>query len=351
MIEFSQITFKALAVHRVGNKLRHEGVLVNNNLYPLADEHLKNLLMDYFLKPFRNDEFYKFTHETADIEQNKLYRFCTAIFQDKQALHEQSVNIAKHLYNQSVHPKVQSGELYVTYFADVQVEDELTDAIGIFKSEIKDTYLKANELDNEVRLSYEQGINIKKLDKGCLVFNTFNEDGYRVMIVDKQARGSEEAAQYWKHDFLQLARVHDDSFNTANYLQLCHEYCTDVFAEDTDKKDQALFLNKSINYFTEHESFDIDDFAETVLESTDKIEAFKGFKREFEDFHGYVAQPEFKISQPAVRSMKRHFRSLIKLDTNIDIKLNSEDTAQYIERGYDEQRQLYYYKVYFREEE
>ncbi|WP_317169152.1 hypothetical protein [Mucilaginibacter humi] len=40
------------------------------------------------------------------------------------------------------HPNIKSGELYVAYFKDVQIEGNLLEAVGIFKSENKETYLK-----------------------------------------------------------------------------------------------------------------------------------------------------------------------------------------------------------------
>lgn len=349
MLDFSQITFKALAVHRVGNKLREEGVLANEELYNLSDESFRNVLLDYFLKPFKKDEYYRFTHE-ADLSLNEVYLCCQEIFSKRATILDQSVKLAKHLYQQSTHPKVQGGELYVTYFADCVMEDEVVDAIGIFKSENKDVYLKANEKGDQVMINYEQGINIKKLDKGCLIFNTFGEEGYRVMIVDKKSRVEEEA-QYWKADFLQLARVHDNSFNTESYLFLCQEFCDEVFTHDTGgKKEEVVFLNKSINYFTEHDNFDIEDFATEVIEDPKHIERFKEFKNDYEHEYGLVTKDDFRISQPAVKTMKRKFKKFIELDTQVDIKIKDESADQYIERGYDEQRAMYYYKVYFRDE-
>ena len=53
-----------------------------------------------------------------------------------------SGQIAKYLYKVANHPKIKSGELYVVYFKGVQIEGNMLDAIGIFKSENKETYLK-----------------------------------------------------------------------------------------------------------------------------------------------------------------------------------------------------------------
>ncbi|MDR0604368.1 MAG: hypothetical protein LBG80_08720 [Bacteroidales bacterium] len=37
----------------------------------------------------------------------------------------------------------------------------------------------------------EKGININKLDKGCLIFNTERENGYIVAVVDNTNKGTD----------------------------------------------------------------------------------------------------------------------------------------------------------------
>jgi hypothetical protein len=63
----------------------------------------------------------------------------------------------------------------------------------------------------------------------------------------------------------------------------------------------------------------------------------------------------FSISNPAVKSIKRKIKNLIKLDTDIEIKVKAPSAeaseTSYIERGYDELKGMHYYKVFFNEEE
>jgi hypothetical protein len=92
--------------------------------------------MNYFLKPFEKvNEVYRFDHPTGDLNLNEVYHFAEIIFNDKDTFHENSRQIAKHLYDISNHPKIKSGELYLCYFTGLQIEGESLDAIGIFKSE------------------------------------------------------------------------------------------------------------------------------------------------------------------------------------------------------------------------
>ena len=89
-------------------------------------------------------------------------------------------NIAKHLYECSEHPKIKSGEFYVAYFTDLVLDDESFDAIGLFKSESKDRFLKVKQKNKIFNVSSEEGINTNKLDKGCLIFNTDETTGFKM---------------------------------------------------------------------------------------------------------------------------------------------------------------------------
>ncbi|NPA44443.1 MAG: nucleoid-associated protein, partial [Chlorobi bacterium] len=199
MIDFSNTKLKNIIVHRVGNKSREEGTTLSNSILKLQGEMLNDLMLQFFLSPFKNDNFYRFQHET-DLELNETFSYTSKIFEDEKSFLEQSQNIAKHLYEQSTHPKVNSGEFYAIILEDCLIEDELVNAVGLFKTENKDTYIKVKEKDESFEIDYENGININKLDKGCIIFNTEKDNGYIVSMVDNINKGGE--AQYWKDNFL-----------------------------------------------------------------------------------------------------------------------------------------------------
>ena len=163
MFEFTDTSLNKLIIHGIGKKSENEGV--NKSSSPaVLDEETNDLLMSYFLNPFKSEEFYSFFHE-EDIKQNTLFPLITEIFENPDLLIEKSGDIAWHLYNVSSHPKINSGEMYVVYFKDVTVDDEVTDAIGIFKSETKETFLKVFEKNKNYEVGYDTGINIRKLEK------------------------------------------------------------------------------------------------------------------------------------------------------------------------------------------
>ena len=69
--------------------------------------------------------------------------------------------------------------------------------------------------------------------------------------------------------------------------------------------------------------------------------------------HELTFADAFDISKPILQKEKRKIKNYIKLDTNIQIKLdfnNPESSQRFIEQGYDEERGMNFYKVYFNKE-
>ena len=198
MITFSEANLAELSIHRIGNKLQDEFYVLSENSLQIEDEMLKQLLLQYFLLPYEKvNEIYRFMHPNNDLSLNEVYHFANEIFKDGSLFHQNTRQLATYLYEISNHPKIKSGELYVAYFENVQIEGDLHDAIGIFKSETKESYLKVYPQKDGFELSYEQeAINISKLDKGCLIFNTEKEEGFKVAVIDQTNRSTE--AVYWK---------------------------------------------------------------------------------------------------------------------------------------------------------
>jgi hypothetical protein len=241
--------------------------------------------------------------------------------------------------------------LYVAYFKDVQIEGNLLDAIGLFKSENKETYLKVYPEKGGFQVDYEENaININKLDKGCLIFNIEKENGYKVVVIDSNSRG-QEAAVYWKDEFLQL-KIRNDSYNqTSNALGIYKNFVTNKIDEDFDmtKADKIDLLNRSMKYFKEKETFDMDEFAGEVIGNEKAIESFKTFKNQYEDEFDTRIGDTFEISGNAVKKQARIYKSVLKLDKNFHIYIHGDKDL--IEKGFDDDKHMNYYKVFFKEEQ
>ncbi|MCF0211033.1 MAG: nucleoid-associated protein, partial [Bacteroidales bacterium] len=225
---------------------------------------------------------------------------------------------------------------------------KIVDAVGIFKSENKETYLKVYPDGDNFDISQDNGININKLDKGCIVFNTERENGYVVSIVDTNSRGNE--AVYWVDDFLALRQRQDSYHKTEGMLDLCRKFVRDFMPQEYEmtKADQAEYFNRSSDFFKENKNFNTDNFAQKVLEDDDLKDKFIDFKGKYEQERELDLDDDFILDENVVRKASRYLRSVIKLDKNFTLYIHGRRDR--VEIGEDEKTGLKYYKLYFEKE-
>ncbi|MEO1051627.1 MAG: nucleoid-associated protein [Bacteroidota bacterium] len=343
MFDFKDASLAEIVLHKVGNKIQEEPIVIAQ--HPISiDEITEGILQKYFLSSFKTPSLYTL-HHGSDLTLNEVYSYVSSIFNDPQDLYLQSVNLANHLYESADHPNIKGGEFYVAFFENCGIDGEWTDVIGLFKTENKETYLKIYPKGQDFEINSEEGININKLDKGCLIFNTEKEKGYKVAIIDNTNRGGE--AQYWKEDFLNLKPREDSYYHTENYLNMCRDFAVEAFP-DAARIDQIGLVKESVNYFKDQETFEVSDFEQTVMKEPEVIEAFQEYKDTYQQNNNISTFDEFDISKPAVKQSKRFIRSVIKLDKNFHVYVHGNRDR--IIRGYDEEKQMHFYQLFFNDE-
>ncbi len=350
MLNLYPAQIESVSLHRVGNKSKNEPIFLSSEPFSLNDE-MAGLLKEYFFKPFREKEenYFKFSHE-VDLEFNEVYKSVTTLFEDSTSAHQISKQITSHLFEQSNHPHIKSGEVYVVHFSDMVVDNQKTDAIGIFKSELKHDFLQFEEQGQNLEILIQQGININKLDKGCIVFNIEKEEGYKVLSVDSNRYD----AKYWLENFLGITPLTDENFYTKNYLKFCQNFAKDVVLPAEDKQQEVLFMNRAVNHFAKNDEFEETSFLNEVMENPELIPEFKHYKVEKGPKFSIEDVSNFDIANKAVSDARKKIKNVINLDTNIQIKMdfiNPESAQKFVEKGWDEERQMYYYLVYFNKEE
>ena len=345
MLYTSEVDIAEVFVHYVGNKTNEDGIKISDRALNL-DESINAVLNQYFFNSFKDNAYYHFDHDTA-LDMNEMYRFASEIFRDPTGLAKQSENIVRHLYRCSDHPNIKPGEVCVAYFENVQIEGEVVDALGIFKSEQKDAFLRVVQQGQAIGLEPDEGISAGRLDKGCLIFNRDAEDGYVVAVVDQTNKGIE--ARYWSEEFLYLKHRRDVYFNTQNILSACKDFVTEELPEqyDMEKADQIDLLNKSIKYFKENDRFVQEEFEGAVFKDEELIQSFQSFTKTFGEETDTEMPQSFDIAKDVVRKKGRVFKSVLKLDKNFHIYIHGN--RDMIERGVDENGRKYY-KVYYENE-
>ena len=333
-------------VHKIGNPTRGEALKLSLNTLTLNDGVVQKLLVKYFLGAINENELHHFTH-LHDVKMNEVYNYVTNIFNNKEDFINDSNKLAQFLYSKSTHVKVKEGEVCIVMLDNVPFENDFVQAVGIFKSENKETFLKVFEHGESLEVIQEDGININKPDKGCLVFKLNEKEGYKVCVIDHTNK--QQDAQYWINDFLQVQPIADDYHHTDKYLALCKQFATNEFPEkfEAGKSDQLELMNRSMDYFKTHDQFNLDEFATEVIDQPELIDSFKQYKKNFEAARNYEIEDEFDINLAAVKKQQKLFKSILKLDKNFHIYIHGR--RDLIEKGVDESGKKFY-KIYFEEE-
>lgn len=347
MLSLSDINLQSLATHYVGNNAAGDILQLSKTPVEMDSEELKQVLLQYFLTPFKEAAFYKLWHP-ADIKLNEVYHFVSAIFEDPENLLRESANLARHLHDITTLPQIKSGELHVAYFTGIPINGRMTEAVGIYKTESKSKYLRLEEEKDGYHFRPEEGINPEKMDKGCLIFNVAQDEGYILHVIDRTAKGGE--AQFWKDTFLKIWAVDDEYHATENYMRMSKEFIVDQLPTEyeVERVQQIEMLNKSAGYFKKNEQFDKESFEQEVFNDPELIKSFQSYEKQYADERELHFEKEFDISDAAVKKNARALKSVLKLDKNFHVYVHGN--REMIERGFDEKTGLNYYKIYFEEE-
>lgn len=300
---------------------------------------LKNILLDAFV-PL--NEVYEFVHD-IDIDLN-VFRKIMGEYWDEEDLLNTSKKIYHHLKAVATHPKIKSGDLVLAKFEDIQIENSYYEAIGIYKIEQKESFLEIDLNNGDVAtLKILPGITSKNIDKACLVI--FTKEAPWIFVIDKNNKDT----QYWIDDFLHVRQRKDEYTNTQNVMVMAKNFVTKALPEqfEVTKADQIDMLNRSLEFFKEKDTFDIEDFANEVIGQPEVIESFNNFKRNYETENDIVIDDNFAISNNAFKKQQRSYKRVIRLDKKIQIIIDGN--RDHVQQGEDENGK--YYKVYYREEE
>ncbi len=342
---FSDTELVQLITHKTGNKHKNEALFLAKELTEVSEES-GSLLMEYFLQDFKLPEFYGFSY-SQNPNENNIYSYVKEIFDSEENLISASAKIAQRLYDSSEHPNIKTGELNIAYFNNIQLGDEITDGIGIFKSEQRTPYLKMNEQTNNYQINHDYGIEIKKIDKACIIFNTNEKYGYVVLIIDNVNKSND--AQYWKNEFLNVKPLNDDFYNTKEFLTIAKDFVSKQLPEEFEinRTDKIQLLNRSIDYFKSNEHFNKTDFEEQVFQDEQLIDSFRNYDQAFRTENNIQIADEFDISGHAVKKQSRVFKSVLKLDKNFHVYIHGDKNL--IEKGTENDGRKFY-KIYYENE-
>ncbi|MDR1886655.1 MAG: nucleoid-associated protein [Prevotellaceae bacterium] len=329
---------ESLAVHAVGNRINDEILTLSKSTVNMDDE-IVSVLSLFFINPFKTNRYFNFYHPDG-FENSEVFRTVSSIFENPETLYESSVKLAERLFDVTDSTKIRGGEFYAVYFNECIVDGEETQAVGLFKSETKETFLKIYPTSGNFILEKEEGINLRKIDKGCMIFNIDRDRGFLISVADNIKSGEEK---YWCEDFLQV-RLSDNPYTkTQSAMRTCKNFVEELLPEEFDvsKADRIDILNRGVNYFKEHDVFDKPEFEREVFRQPEIIESFREY-----DKVDIPMDMTFEIAPDAVKKQSKLFKSVLKLDKNFHIYIHGDRSM--IERGEEDGKK--YYRIFYEQE-
>lgn len=193
MFDISSAKVKKVIVHRVGNKLRDEGIYLSPE-ENLRSKTLDDLLLKDFLAPvIRQGQQHELFHE-SDIALNTVNHYANNVFHDCKMFCASSEALAKHLYISSSHPNIGGGEFIVILFDGIRADGTSLQALGLFRVEGKNDYLDVIEENGAIKVSERLGISLEKIQKGAIILS----DKSKVFVIDTLG----QKTKYWIETFL-----------------------------------------------------------------------------------------------------------------------------------------------------
>lgn len=328
---------KAAVVQRVGNKSNDDGVAFSDSLCQMegVEEHLLSLIN----ASFKFDDWKQFYYIDG-LEMNPAYRFVTKIFEDENNLVKQSNNLARHLYEQSIHPNIKIGEFYVVLLEGCVIDGVVTNAVGLFKSEVMETVLTVKMEHNHLVLSPQMGMSLKKLEKGCIIFNVEKEQGYKLAVVDNTNPKSD--AHYWADNFLHVKDCDDDYHQTVRLMDMVTGFAQQV--KEESEVESAIVAKKTADLLKTEETVRVDELADKLFDSDEQKEAFETFRQSYEVEYGHFEE-EVKVVPKAASRKPVTRMNVLRLGNDFEVKVLNPNAE--IEKGVDDVSGKEYCKLYF----
>jgi len=343
MINTLEARIQNLCAHYLGLE-EGENLELSAELSDIHSDKLQTNLLQYFFKNFTLGEFYSFDNSK---EYHPVYELSKQIFEQPDSLLDHSRSIAQHLHKNSQHPNIKSGDVMIAYVNNVLIEDEMLDAICIFKSEKKHDFIHLAQEEKQYTFAAIEGILLSQIDKACIIFNTEQSTGYKVCSVDKS--NTEKKAQFWQKDFLKLKFRDDDFQNTKGYIGATKNFIEDRMKPmyNTDKSEEVGILQRSKSFLEQEEKFDSEEYTKEIFRDEEVIKEFNDYKQEYQNLNDVALKDSFSVNMAAVKNQSRVFKSVLKLDKNFHVYIHGNRNM--ITKGRDEDGRKYY-KLYYDEE-
>lgn len=347
MLDLIEAKIDSVLLSYIGSAARGEEVLLGDKELE-TDELFEKALLKFFLSPFAaTKDSYAFSHHD-NTKFNEVRSYALAIMKEEGDFCENAMKISQHLYLAGNHPNIKPGEFFVCRLNGLTYEETGVTALGLFKSETKDYFLTYEpNVGSGLSAKLELGAKLNALDKGALILLKNNGDEPIVLLMNKTSID----VNYWSHNFLGVQPLDDSSRRTDSILKSCISFAKSKTSSQVSKTEIIELNNYVSTYFEEKSNFDSKEFF-SGLPDHDSAKLLEEHLKKKSLTTGVDLQERFTIDRNAAKKASKRLNRTIKLDTDIELKISNstDDEQSRIEKGYDSEKKMHYYKIYFNEE-
>ena len=129
-------------------------------------------------------------------------------------------------------------------------------------------------------------------------------------------------------------------------------FSDEVLASKYDTDEKFTFNNDYINYFEDNEFYDVNSFTDYIFKNEDMKKDFFEYQKSNKESFDLNINNKFELLQNDIKKEKKKINNIIKLDTKLELKvlLDKENGTKNIEKGFDKDKGMSFYKIYFNEE-
>jgi len=216
-----------------------------------------------------------------------------------------------------------------------QVDEYEGKAIGFYFSRERSNFLNMNGEE----LLVLRGLPLKKPEFSCLILPD-GMDGYQVYL-------SEPGASAWSTKIFPFLRQTNDAFHAKEFFKMVKGFSEDVMLKERQqpREEQVSFLSDSLEYSGNNKSVNFENFKQEVLKEPAIIDAFDQYQEKYAGERQWNPPDQFAVTEQSQNQAKKFVKSIIKLDKNFHIYVHGN--KERIEKGFDEDKKLHFYTLWF----
>lgn len=326
MRKITEIEVKELAVHILDHHSDVGLVLSEATILTEQRQSLADYVCNHILNSLK-DESSKAAKFIPDRAENFISQIANDLLEQRIDLLGSSRQIAQRLYDIiKDDSRISSGVLLVCLFRDLEGDRQNYLAIlkldggVVFKPETI-TDEKGRQVIDFQRIPNTLPSENEKLQKCAFIRSSNSSQNYDLVVLDRQARNTEEVSKFFAEDFLGVELAYDSKTRTKELYkglieaqnQLRHE----LTAEENSK------LSEATRYVMRTEIVDVDNFIQTMAIPEKAKQVIDCIVRQF------VPDRKFEIDSEVGRKMTR--KKKFKGEQGFKLEMNANDYGDIVE--------------------